>query len=46
MFLQERLPLSLIHQASKRVVEEGGVGHDVILLIGQGHGQVGFLSGG
>lgn len=46
VFLQERFPLSLIHQASNRVVEEGSVGQNLVLFIGQSHGQIGFLSGG
>lgn len=45
VFLQERFPVSRIHQVSKRVIEERSVGHNVILFIGQSHGQIGFLSG-
>lgn len=43
MFVHEGFPLGLIHQASQRVVEEGGVSHDLVLLGGHRHRQVGFL---
>lgn len=43
MFLHEGFPLRLIHQPSQRVVEEGGVSHDLVLLRGHRHRQVGFL---
>lgn len=45
VFLQERFPVSLIHQVSNRVIKEGSVRQNVLLFIGQSHGQVGFLSG-
>lgn len=43
MFLHKGFPLGLIHQASQWVVEEGGVSHNLILLGGHCHRQVGFL---
>lgn len=46
VFLQERFPVSLIHQVSDGVIEEGSVGQNVLPLVGQSHGQIGFLSGG
>ncbi len=45
VFLQERFPVSLIHQVSNRVIEEGSVGQNLIPFVGQSHSQVGFLSG-
>lgn len=44
VFLQETFPVGLVHQTSSGVIEEGSVGQDVVLFIGQGHSQVGFLS--
>lgn len=45
VLLQVRSPVSLVHQLSSRVIEEGGMGQDAVAVTGQGDSQVGFLSG-